>query len=577
MPKVVAVSVGTPKPMQVYGLIRPSSMVRQPSTEPVFFGSTGPVGHETAIHSAPACAFVAENYDYWAGHFGVPRHLWHDCYFGENLMIAGVHEDSVRSGDIFRFGSGAVLAVTGFRSICGKFVYRMGQPESALREINRIGWVGFYLKVVEPGFIGAGDSVSVTSVHPANMSVGELVRLFQDRDAGLDDLKRAISNPGLEGPSREALHKKVVHQEDVVRSRTLRWPGWRSFVVTECRPEAEAIRSIRITPADGDPVAPYRAGQFVSVRLKARGRKIVRNWSLSDYQSDASGYRLTVKRIAGGTGSGIVQQLAVGDKVELRPPAGQFVLDRSLSRRVVLISAGIGLTPVLSMLKAHALRGVDAPPLVWLHSTKSGATLALHDEVNALLASNNFFKRQLYFTAPAETDRRGADYDRSGRISRADIRQLVAQDYSCRLFGRVITLPGRTSLYYICGPAGFEEMVYDTLLEAGVDPAANSREAFRPTQASQHDPAIPRASIVFSESGAEAAWDRTGNLSLLELAEEQGLSPEYGCRMGMCSSCLVPLIEGEVEYSPSPQQPPSADEVLLCCARPKTKRVVVGL
>src|SRR6185312_6042931 len=118
-----------------------------------------------------------------------------------------------------------------------------------------------------------------------------------------------------------------------------------------------------------------------------------------------------------------------------------------------------------SMLKAHALRGVDAPPLVWLHSTKSGATLALRDEVDALLASNRFFSRQLHFTAPAETDRRGTDYDRSGRISRADIRQLVAQDYSCRLFGRVITLPGRTSLYYICGPAGFEEMVYDTLLE----------------------------------------------------------------------------------------------------------------
>jgi ferredoxin-NADP reductase/MOSC domain-containing protein YiiM len=577
MPRVVAVSVGTPKPMQVYGHARPSSMVREPSPTPIYFNHSGPVGHQTAIHSAPVSAFVAENYDYWATHFGVERRLWGDCHFGENLMIAGVHEDSVRVGDLFHFDRGTVLEVTGFRSICSKFVYRMGQPESMLRHINQIGWVGFYLRVVKTGYIGADDHIRVVSPHPENMSVGEMVRLYQNRDADLWKLKRAISNTGLGPQTYEILQKKITHQEDVMRARTSRWVGWRPFEVVSCNREADDVRSIVAAPADKGAIAPYRAGQFVTVRLRTSRGLVARNWSLSDYQPEGQDYRLTVKCLKNGAGSEAIHRLEVGDQFELRPPTGQFVLDRSLSRRVVLISAGIGITPLLSMLKAHAARGTDAPPLVWVHATKSSATAVFRQEVDTVLAANPTFRRQLHFTAPEPNDRQGSDYDVGGRLSETHIEALIAEDYRCVLTGRAVTLPGRTSLFYICGPAAFEKMAHDSLIAAGVDPLTINSESFHPSRENSVGRSVEQAAVLFSRSGAEATWVAEHDLSLLELAEAAGLSPDYGCRMGMCGSCCAALTSGEVVYAPQPQISPPDGQVLLCCARPRTAQLAIEL
>ena len=563
--------------MQVYGLIRPSSFVREPSSDPVYFDTSGPVGHQTAIHSAPVSVFAAENYDYWANHFGVERRLWGDCHFGENLMIAGVHDDSVRVGDLFYFERGTVLEVTGFRSICSKFVYRMGQPESVLRHINEIGWVGFYLRVFKTGCIGAGDKVRVESPHPENMSVGEMVRLYQDREADLSKLKAAISNVGLGPQAREVLRKKITHQEDVVHGRTARWAGWRSFVVRSCHREADDVRSVVLTPVDGESIAPYRAGQFITVRLSTSVGVLVRNWSLSDYQPEGQHYRLTVKRLPGGAGSDAIHRLAVGDRVELRPPSGQFVLDRSLSRRVVLISAGIGVTPLLSMLKAHAARGADAPPLVWVHITKSSATAIFRQEVDAILASHPTFRRELYFSAPEPHDRQGFDYDVAGRLSEGHIKALVAGEYQCVLTGRQVTLPGRTALFYICGPAAFETMVRDSLVAAGVDPLTIYSESFRPDCQRSTAPSVGQATVLFSRSNMKATWNAEDDFSLLELAEAAGLSPDYGCRMGMCGTCSVPLKNGEVVYAPTPQISPTDGQILLCCTRPRTAQLVIEL
>lgn len=132
-------------------------------------------------------------------------------------------------------------------------------------------------------------------------------------------------------------------------------------------------------------------------------------------------------------------------------------------------------------------------------------------------------------------------------------------------------------MFYICGPADFETMVRDALVAAGVDPLTINSESFRPGRPRSTAPSIGQATVRFSRSNIEAIWSAGDDLSLLELAEAAGLSPDYGCRMGLCGTCCVPLKSGEVIYAPMPQIPPPDGHVLLCCARPRTAQVAIEL
>ncbi|MDP9051678.1 MAG: MOSC domain-containing protein, partial [Acidobacteriota bacterium] len=479
MAKVIAVSVSIPQVVDIGGRPMTTSIVRDPYPGALRFDRGGPVGNRTAVHTEHALATISENYDFWTRELGVAREAWPPCFWGENLTVSGLSEHTLRIGDRLTIGATAVLEVTSPRIPCIKLSWRLGQPESFLRTLVNSGLTGFYLRMLNPGEISADDPVTLDSPHPGNITVAELSRLLHDDSIDVERLKRTLATPALGDQASSMLRHRITHLTDGLRCREGRWQGWRPFVVSDIVDEVADVRSFTLRPKDGDALAQYRAGQFLAVRLQtSAGRTFTRTWSLSDYDEKGTAYRLTIRRAPKGQGSAHLHDLAkVGDTLDVRSPAGAFALDRSTVFRVVLISAGIGVTPLLAMLKAHAARE-DGPPLLWIHSTRHGATHTLRTEANQIMRDNPQFRSHVVYTAPRTEDRNGIDYDSAGRLTSERISQVLGANYSCRPFGREIELPSQAGLFYICGPDEFERSVRGALIDFGVGASAIYSERF---------------------------------------------------------------------------------------------------
>jgi len=552
---VAAVSTARPVWQDIRGLPTFTSIVRSPAPGALWFGEKGPDGNETAVHTEAVLAAPADHYDMWAARFGVSRADWDWCRFGENIVVSGFDENSLRVGDIVRIG-GAVFRVTSPRIPCFKFAWRLGQPDSVLGPMIESGHVGFYLAVETPGAVAAGDEATLESPDASAITVGDLSRLLVARDADPEALRAPLANPWLAGQARGMLAKRIAGLEDTARLKTGRWSGWRPFRAAKLRDEAKDIASFALTPFDDAPLAPPVAGQFLTVRLGNANDAPVRSWTLSDHDDAPEHYRLTVKRVAGGEGSSLLHEIgARGGTVWARAPAGRFTLKRDGFMRVVLISAGIGVTPMLAMLKAHRARRDVQPPLVWIHQTRNGETHAFASAGEAAGLAH------VFYSAP----RAGDAAHQPGRLTPERLRDILAPAYTTAPFGREIELDGIFSDIYICGPAPFEAMVRETLAAMGVPPGQVRSESFV-LGAADAAPPIVQARVDFG--GAVAEWTQEANPSLLELAESAGLAPAFGCRSGICGACESTLVSGSVEHAPSPAMPLAAGRVLLCCARP---------
>jgi uncharacterized protein len=577
MAKVIAVSVSIPRLVDIGGRPMSTSIVRDPHEGALFFDRGGPVGNRTAVHTEPVLATIAENYDFWTRQLGVAREAWPPCFWGENLTLSGLSEHTLRVGDRLAIGASAVFEVTSPRIPCIKLSWRLGQPESFLRTLVDSGLTGFYLRVLHPGEICADDSVTLDSPHPDNISVAALSRLLHDDSIDVEQLRRTLATPGLGDQASHMLRHRLTHLTDGARCKQGRWPGWRPFVVSEIADEAAGVRSFTLQPKDGGALAQYRAGQFLAVRLQtSAGRTITRTWSLSDYDENGTAYRLTILRAPQGQASSHLHDLTkVGDLLDVRSPGGVFTLDRSSVFRVVLISAGIGVTPLLSMLKAHAARE-NAPPLLWIHTTRHGGTHALRTEADEIVRDNPQFRSHVVYTAPRPHDRVGIDYDSAGRPTPEQISELLGANYICRPFGREVELPTQAGLFYICGPEGFERRVRGTLMELGVGPSAIHSEGFG-RALSDRVSVVSCSEVRFRRAQIKASWDSNDGSSLLELAEQHGLTPASSCRTGTCLTCETALIAGRVSYSPQPTCEPAAGRVLICCARPASSVLELDL
>lgn len=574
---VVAVSVAVPRWEEIYGRRTFTSIVRDAVYDPVRFERGGPAGNMTAVHTEDVYAFFAEHYDHWASELGVDRRAWGDCHWGENLMLAGLREESLHIGDRLRIGT-AILEVTSPRIPCLKLAWRIGQPEGAVARLIASGLTGCYMRVIAGGVVQASDAVERIAHDPGAITVLNLGRLlFDDSIVDLDILRRTMATPGLGDQASGMLRQRINALADRQSLAVGRWQGWRPFVVTRTQREARATRSFWMTPADGGPIAGYRAGQHLVVRLPDDAGGHVRTWSISDHGGDSHSYRLSIKHEADGSASAWMNEtLEPGAALMARPPTGRFTIDRAGVLRIVMISAGIGVTPLVAMLKAHAAGGADAPPLLWLHVARSGADHVLAREVDAILARLPSAERHIYYTRPDPDDVQGRDYDHGGRLDVPRLTALLAQDYALNPFGRTIELPGDQSDFYICGPRRFEEMVRTALADAGVEPGRIRSENFRP--AAQPDTATDTpecAQILFARSGRSLRWDRDDGRSLLEVAETAGLTPDSGCRMGSCGSCAVGLIGGKIGYRFAPAADPGPGRILLCCSEPASKAVTL--
>ena len=568
LPHVKAVSVSVPQMVEIHGRCISTSILHDPHPGPLLFGMGGPAGNATAVHTEEVLAMPAEHYDHWARELGVERSAWTDCYWGENLMLHGFNENALRVGDCLHIGPTARFEVTSPRIPCFKLSWRLGQPDAFLKHLVDSGLTGFYLRVLQPGAISPGDPVILEPTATQSINVGDLSRLLSDESAQIDRLRAAIAIPALGRQATTMIRDRITRLTDGERCRKGRWPGWREFAIERIDDESIGVRSFTLRPKSGEPPPDYRAGQFLSIRFAGSdGRKLVRTWSLSNYEEGGSSYRITVRRTGAGSAY-LHERVAVAGTLEIRSPQGAFALDRATPFRVALISAGIGVTPLLSMLKAHARRQ-DPPPLLWIHSTRHGGTHTFGAEAANVLRANARFRSHIVYTAPRPEDCPGVDFDSSGRLTAQRLRELLGATYACQPFGREIEIPSYAGTFYVCGPRPFEELIRTALTDIGVDESAIQAENFG--RKSAEDARVPaQAEVRFLRSGKVVQWSAESDLSLLDLAEWHDIEAPFSCRAGTCHTCATRISSGTVQYALPPPVAPAPGHALICCARPES-------
>ena len=343
---------------------------------------------------------------------------------------------------------------------------------------------------------------------------------------------------------------------------------WRPLRVTKIEAESQHIRSIYLEPADGAGLPVFLAGQHLPLRFTVDGEVHIRTYSLSSAPSDGF-YRISVKR-EGLISSHLHEQINVGDVLEARAPQGHFTVEPLEHRPLVLLAAGVGITPLLSMLREVVYQGLRTRrirPTLLLQSSRSLADQPFRKELDRLLETAGDSVRVLRLLSQPEAElHEGEDFDLSGRIDAQVLRNVLdAEDFDQLDF-------------VLCGPGGFTQGLYDTLRELDVRDAQIHAETFGPsTLKRQADPdaivieqppaATTSVPVVFERSAKEARWQPDGG-SLLELAESRGLRPEFSCRGGSCGTCKTRLVSGAVNYPQVPADVPEAGHVLICCAVP---------
>lgn len=355
---------------------------------------------------------------------------------------------------------------------------------------------------------------------------------------------------------------------------------WRPMRVTRIEDESDGIRSFYFEPADGVGLPAFKAGQHLPLRLSLHATQqgdkppLIRTYSLSSAPSDGF-FRISVKR-DGLASAYLHDQVKVGDLLQTRAPQGSFVLDPQERRPLVLLGAGIGVTPMLSMLREVIYEGkrVRGGRATWfIQSARRLADLAFREEVDTLISRAGDQLTAIRVLSQPETSARvGEDFQLTGRI---DLDLLKA------------LLPFNDFDFYVCGPAAFTQDIYDGLRALHIRDERIHAETFGPSSlkrsgdvraiAVQQPPAATEAvPVVFERSAKEARWQPAGG-SLLELAESRGLSPEFSCRGGSCGTCKTRLVSGQVHYPVPPAEMPAPDHVLICCAVPASGPLVLDL
>ncbi|BCR05374.1 sulfurase [Desulfuromonas versatilis] len=516
------------------------------------------------------------SYHYWERELGRADLAYGQ--FGENLTVEGLPDDQVHIGDVFRIGE-ALLEVSQPRVPCFKLEIKMEMPGFS-RQFLASGRLGFYFRVLEEGMVGAGDTIERVKPGPEQMSVRETAHLLYFDYDNLDRLHRALRIPALSQGWRDAFAELIGTSEGAPkkpRAAARAWQGFRTFVVDKKVPESRDITSFYIIPEDRVPLPVYLPGQYLTFKLAIPGwpRPVIRTYSLSDGPCHEGYYRVTIKRepppvdpsIASGSHY-FHDQVEPGARLSVAAPRGDFYLDPAEETPVVLLSGGVGLTPMISMLNAIVHVGKTRP--VWfVHGTRNGLHHAMCKHMRQLAAENDNVRVHICYSRPRPDDIKGLDYDSSGHVSVKLLKRL---------------LPNREMDFFLCGPPPFMKSLFQDLRAWGVPEGRIRYELFGPASLLTEGTRIPLRKpkpasgaadfeVVFLKSGVTARWDPDYD-NLLDFAEDQGIFPEFDCRSGICQTCMHELLEGEVDYVVEPLDPPYPGRVLLCCARPRTDLVI---
>lgn len=370
--EVAAVSCGTPQWIDINGVRTRTSIIHTIS-DSITLESGGAInGNNTAVHDAPVYAFFTHHYDYWREKLGVTKEIWNWGHWGENITFRTdqyMDEYNFNLGDVWKVGAEVLLQVCGARVPCFKLAWRCGQNDKWLKELADTGFSGIYLRIMKGGSIHPGDRAELIRKFDKTATVAQISQLAFDTSLeAKDTLNLLVKEPDLLPMNRDGFLRRLsrIHDDELVGKN--HWKGWRTFRVTKTVRHCDDIKSFYLRPLDEQPLGTYLPGQFLTVRLP---NGLIRNWSISDWpdHDDPDYYRLTIKNV-GEASRWMHTRCTPQTNLFVRVPAGRFILDWSpmFPTRQVYLSAGIGITPIIAMLKAHLKHySMRRAPAIWVH------------------------------------------------------------------------------------------------------------------------------------------------------------------------------------------------------------------
>lgn len=564
MATLVSVNVGMPKNVPWRGKTVHTGIWKTPVDGPVMvrrLNIDGDGQGDLAGHGGEQRAvmvYQTESYDYWARYLG--RDDLQPGQFGENFTITGLSDRDVCIGDRYRIGD-AEFEVTQPRVTCFRVGMRLGEPEMPNLLVSH-HCPGFYFRVITEGQVQAGDAIMRTRRGPHELSVADVDALLYLPDRDMDRVHAAVDVPALSPGWQRSFRDMLAADEQAGAPpppTEPRWPGFRRLRVTAVHRESPTVLSIEFESDDHSPLPRPLPGQYLTVRIPDAGDPApLRSYSLSGDPA-SSRYRISVKR----DDRGLVSQwlhahITAGSVLDAAAPRGDFYLIAD-SGPVVLMSAGIGATPVLAMLYALAA-SKSARDIWWVHTTRSEDDVAFAAEVGGLIGALPNARQVNVYT------------ETSGRL---DSEAVAA-----------IGLPIDATVY-LCGPSLFMDNMRQALTAAGISATSIHTELFgalpsinpgivgaeikRPHPPEGQPGTGPR--LTFTRSGLTVNWSG-GYGSILEFAEACDVPTRFSCRSGVCQTCVTQVLDGTISYTEPPLEEPSDGEVLICCAVPRSDLVL---
>jgi MOSC domain-containing protein YiiM/ferredoxin-NADP reductase/ferredoxin len=582
MARLLSVNVGLPRDIQWRGrtvrsgiwktAVKGRCRVRRLNVEGDGQGDlAGHGGENRAVF-----VYQIESYRYWQQQLGRAEFVYGQ--FGENFTVEGLPDDVVCIGDRYRIG-GAVFEVTQPRVTCYRVGIRMDEPRMPAL-LTSSGRPGFYFRVLEEGDVGAGDEIARIDEAAERLTVAQINALLYSPNHPREQLERALRIEALSAGWRKSFEALLQQRGGdgnpglaPVAAAQPSAPGFQSLRVTGIESESADVISLTMQRADGGQVTPAVPGQYAVLRLDATpaGGVVYRSYSLSGPPSSER-YRISVKKEVNGlAGTYLHERAQVGDIIGVSSPRGSFIL-RPGERPLVLLSAGIGVTPVLAML--HALSSARSTrDVLWLHAARDGRHHPFAAEVKGLLRALAHGRSHVCYSRPGSGDRVGESFDAVGHLSRSVLEE---------------TRISRDAEVYLCGPNRFMAEMGEILTGWGLARQRiymeifNGGESMTPgiaagSRVAPHPPSKQSDGIVkvsFARSGVAAHWDACAYRSILELAEACDVPVRWSCRAGVCHNCESGLISGAVAYQPQPLDAPSRGNLLICCSQPAGDVVV---
>ncbi|MCW3096554.1 MAG: domain containing protein [Chthonomonadaceae bacterium] len=585
MPRLLSVNVGQPREITWRGQTVYTSVWKEPVEGRRLvrrLNIDGDAQGDLAGHGGEHRAvfvYQMESYHYWERELN--RNDFTFGQFGENFTVEGLADSEVCIGDRYRIG-GALFEVTQPRVTCYRVGIRMNESRMAALLVSHHR-PGFYFRVLEEGEVGAGDEIVKVAEGPERLTVAEVDSLLYLPGPAKGEMERALHIPALSAgwkSSFEALLGQTA--EPGARTgnagllspeqRATAAPGFRPLRVARIDRESRSVVSLVLEPTDGRPLTVPLPGQFVVLRLRPEpdAPPVLRSYSLSD-RPEANHYRITIKEEPHGVASTFVStQLHSGDVLDVSEPRGAFTL-RGGDLPVVLLSAGVGVTPVMAMLHALAAQA-SVRPIWWIFGARNRADHPLAGEACELLANLPNARSHVQYSRPEPGDRLGFDFDAAGRLT---VTALEALGVPCE------------SDFYLCGPPAFladftagladwgvaEDRIHTEVFGAGKSITPGIVETAHRSPHAPTGPVGKGPGISFARSGLTVPWDSRFQ-SLLDLAEACDVPVRWSCRAGVCHTCECGLISGAVKYEPDPLYPPAPGNLLICCARPEKDLVI---